>query len=31
MCSKDLGKLLEEVSAILAGGRFLVEADGFAE
>ena len=28
MCSKDLGKLLEEVSAILVGGRFLVEADG---
>ena len=31
MCSKDLGKLLEEVSAILVGGHFLVEADGFAE
>ena len=31
MCAKDLGKRLEEVSAILVGGRFLIEADGFAE
>ena len=31
MCSKDLGKLLEEVSAKLVGGRFHLEADGFAE